>query len=877
MMFCGNSEKGGKRVQSSVIVLGSFYFTLVRPSSDRFCGKFHRVVQPKAGPNIMIMQYNNTSSLKLVLSLIMIAAFSVAGSAQREWTEVRSKNFYLIGDASEKEIRKVATKLEQFRESFRIIFTKTNLNSSVPTNVVVFRNDSAYRPYKPKRGDGKIDNFVAGYFQPGEDVNYITLAVGGSDDDAYGIIFHEYVHFIMNTNFGKSNVPAWFNEGLAEYYQTFEIEKDQIVKLGRLQNGHLQLLNTTKMMPLETLFSMSNQSLAQNGNHSRSIFYAQSWALVHFLVQTGKVDGLGKFLSDYAKGIKPEVAIQNAFQLTYAEMEKQLRRYVSQRSFQYQALTLKEKLEFDKDMKVATLSEGQRRAFLGDLLYRIDRSDDAEEYLLASLTAEPDNVMANTSLGMLKLRQRKFDEAKQFLERAVRSGKDNYLAHYRLAYLISRSNQDEFGYARDMCREDSVRIRELLAKAIALRPDFTESYELLAFVSLVTNDQLDSAISHLRTALKYQPGNQRYAVRIAEILMRQDKFEEAKSIAEKLAATTDDPGVRSQAEGVLSSLRMREEITARNEAERKRFEERRNSVMSAGGGSAPVLLRRPDGTGPKVSPELEKFTSESLIFSINKFLRKPVGNEHRVLGSLGPIVCNDSTVTFAVESNGKKFSLSSKDFASLTLANYLTAEETINVGCGANLNGMDLVLTFDPSMASGTSAGNLIAIEFVPAGFRFMTEDERPVLPKGFTIAEDEGKNGNRPPPPPGPIGPANEVDAEARRREFMINSIRGQLKAPVAGEKRVLGFLEGTECNKRGMFFNFRTDSSILKLSASSAENLAIRVFSPDLGGLRFGCGMSALDYPVVIVYTDEPDRKNKTAGDIRSLDFVPKSFTLD
>ncbi len=805
----------------------------------------------------------------------MIAAFSVAGSAQREWTEVRSKNFYLIGDASEKEIRKVATKLEQFRESFRLIFTKTNLNSAVPTNVVVFRNDSAFKPYKPKRGDGKVDNFVAGYFQPGEDVNYITLAVGGSDDEAYGIIFHEYVHFIMNTNFGKSAVPAWFNEGLAEYYQTFEIENDQIVKLGRLQNGHLQLLNTTKMMPLETLFAMSNHSLAQNGNHSRSIFYAQSWALVHFLVQTGKVDGLGKFLSDYARGVKPEVAIKNAFQLTYEEMEKQLRRYVAQRSFQYQMLTLNEKLDFDKDMKAATLTEGQRRAFLGDLLYRINRTDDAEVYLQASLIAEPENVMANTSLGMVKLRKRKFDEAKQFLERAVSAGKDNYLAHYQLAYLISRSNQDEFGYAREMLGDDAKRIRDLLTKAIAIRPDFTESYELLAFVSLVTNDELDAAVAHLRTALKYQPGNQRYAIRIAEILMRQDKFAEAKSLAEKLIATTDDLKVRSQAESVLSNLRMREEITARNEAERKRFEERRNSVPSAGGSSAPVLLRRPDGTGPKVSAELEKFTSESLIFSINQFLRKPVGNEQRVLGSLGPITCNDSTVTFPVESNGKKFNLTSKDFESLTLANYLTAEETIDVGCGANLNGMDLVLTYDPAMASGTSAGNLIAIEFVPADFRFMTEAERPVLPKGFAFADDGDNGGN--PPPPRPIGTANEVDAEARRREFMINSIRGQLKAPVAGEKRVIGFLEGTECNKRGMFFNFRTDSSTLKLSASSGENLAIRVFSPDLGGMRFGCGMSALDYPVVIVYTDEPDKKNKTAGDIRTLDFVPKSFTLD
>ncbi len=823
------------------------------------------------------MKIKRSFAQKFALALILTSVFTASAAAQREWTEVRSKNFYLIGDASEKEIRKVATKLEQFRESFRIIFTKTNLNSSVPTNVVVFRNDSAYKPYKPKRADGKIDNFIAGYFQSGEDVNYITLAVGGSDDDAYGIIFHEYVHFIMNTNFGKSDVPAWFNEGLAEYYQTFDIEKDQIVKLGRLQQGHLQLLNTTKMMPLKTLFSMSNQSLAQNGNHSRSIFYAQSWALVHFLVQTGKVDGLGKFLSDYAKGVEPEVAMQNAFQLTDAEMEKELRRYVARRSFQYQALTLNEKLEFDKDMTAAALTDGQRRAFLGDLLYRINRSEDAEEYLRASLTAEPDNVMANTSLGMLKLRQRKFDEAKQLLERAVGAGKDNYLAHYRLAYLISRSNQDEFGYARDMSSEDATRIRELLTKAIALRPNFTESYELMAFVSLVNNDELESGITHLRTALKYQPGNQRYAIRIAEILMRQEKFSEAKVIAEKLASTTDDPGVRSQADGVLAGLRVREEIAARNEAERKRFEERVSSLQRKGGGTAPVLMRRPDGPGPKVSADLEAYMKESLIYSVNEALRKPVGKEERVVGSIGPITCKGSSITYPIRSGGKAFNLTSKDFAGLVLTNFLTGDEGMDVGCGATLERMHLVLTYDPSTANSKFAGSLVSIEFVPEDFRFMAENERPVPPENLgAVGEAEVSSGG-PPPPPRPINTTNDNNVDEMRREFMIISIRKQLKEPVTGEKRIMGFLEGTECNKRGMFFNFRTDATTLKLSARSADNLAIRVFTPDLGGMRFGCGMSALEYPVVIVYTDEPDKKDKTAGEIRTLDFVPKSFTLD
>src|SRR5436190_19060608 len=137
------------------------------------------------------------------LCFVAFFAFSaVPAFAKDQWLQVRSKNFFLVGNAPEKDIRKAATKLEQFRETFRLVFGQANLSSSVPTNVIVFKSDSSYNQFKPKRGDGKIDKFIAGYFQPGEDMNYITLSVEGPEADTYGTIFHEYVHFIVNTNFG---------------------------------------------------------------------------------------------------------------------------------------------------------------------------------------------------------------------------------------------------------------------------------------------------------------------------------------------------------------------------------------------------------------------------------------------------------------------------------------------------------------------------------------------------------------------------------------------------------------------------------------------------------------------------------------------------
>ena len=55
----------------------------------------------------------------LFLTVLVFLPNSVA--AKDEWRQVRSKNFNLLGNAGEKDIRKVATKLEQFRETFRLL------------------------------------------------------------------------------------------------------------------------------------------------------------------------------------------------------------------------------------------------------------------------------------------------------------------------------------------------------------------------------------------------------------------------------------------------------------------------------------------------------------------------------------------------------------------------------------------------------------------------------------------------------------------------------------------------------------------------------------------------------------------------------------
>src|ERR1043165_5046089 len=361
-------------------------------------------------------------------------------------------------------------------------------NTPVPTTVVVFKSDDSYRPFKPGPN-------IAGHFQAGPDVNYIALTteVRGAQDP-FSVIFHEYTHLLLENSF--DNLPLWFNEGLAEYYSTFSISDDQKVVLGNPIGNHVFLLRESKMLPLKTLFAVDQKSPYYNERSKQSIFYAQSWALMHYLIvgKEGRAEKLGKFLQLLGPNVPVEQAFQQAFGVPFETIEKDLRNYVRQDRYNIVRGHFEEKLEQDTSAPATQLTDAEVQAYLGDLLLHSHRAD-AYTYLERAVKLDPTLAMAHASLGMAYFHEGKIDQAYASLERAVSLNSQNYLAHYYYAFALSRSGPDGEPTVAGYSAEVAAKIREHLEKAIALRPDYPESYSLLAFVSLVTRKGIDESIA----------------------------------------------------------------------------------------------------------------------------------------------------------------------------------------------------------------------------------------------------------------------------------------------------------------------------------------------------------------------------------------------
>lgn len=641
------------------------------------------------------MNYSSTRIRGFVIGLAFLfvaLANPLSSQAKDTWTIVHSKNFTLVGNASEKDIRQVATRLEQFRDAFTRLL-KAKFETPVPTTVIVFKSKSSYKPFNNRDS--------AGYFQKGDDVNYITLTTEAGGESPFSIIYHEYVHLLVDNNLG--NVPVWFNEGLAEYYSTFDIEADRKVHLGELILYHLQTLREDKFLPLRTLFAVDHYSPYYNEGSKRGTFYAESWALVHYLIlgnEGKRMPQLSRFLNLLDANVALDNAFKQAFQMEVEALEKEFKKYVEGHTFRMQIATFERKLEFDREMTAAPLTEAAAQGYLGDLLLHVNRLSDADARLQQALALDPDLTQAQASLGILRARQNRFDEATRALQAAVKGDSNNYLVHYYYAYALSREGMNSTNFIRDYPADKAAIMRAELKRAIELNPTFPESYSLLAFVNMVVGDRLDESIEMLTRALALSPGRSDLSFMLAQIYMRQEKLDLARKLLEPLVSGKDRR-IQSQAQSLLESI--------------KSYEDRMARIKSGVEPQPDVTVRAGRETAQPEQPEM---TPSDYL---REALRPIEAGEERVQGLFIKLDCDHKgTAYFLVQAGDRLYKIRSTSLGRVQMIAY-TPDAGAEVTCGPRKVQNNIILTYRPSKdARDLKAkidGDAIAVELVPKDF----------------------------------------------------------------------------------------------------------------------------------------------------------------
>jgi tetratricopeptide (TPR) repeat protein len=381
------------------------------------------------------------------LALVPIHAAEQSGAPSsaplsRDWKRVTLGDLTAVGNAGENELRQALAALHDFRFALRHFFTRLQLDSDVPTQLVVFRDNQSFHRFKTRDERGRIREFVAGYFGGHPDVNQMVMYWSTPKEQALNVLFHEYTHYVVNRNL--PSIPAWLNEGLAEFYGTFRDDyRDGRGLIGSPPEARLRTLRSgDPLIPLREMLTAEGAARIFRNPRRTSMFYAQAWALVHYLHMqrwaAGGVD-LRAYLTAFSGGAT-EDAVRRAFGLSIEELERELFGYVQR--FQFTAALLPPRPQTESETAAtARLTEVEARFVQGDLLVRVGATREAEAELARVREAEPSHVGARIAIGRVRLQQDRREEAIEILDAAVRADPRSFAASYYLASAFAEDDR----------------------------------------------------------------------------------------------------------------------------------------------------------------------------------------------------------------------------------------------------------------------------------------------------------------------------------------------------------------------------------------------------------------------------------------------------
>jgi len=623
--------------------------------------------------------------MRRVAALVPALLLSLPAVATADWRVLRSANFRVIGDASAGQLRNVALKLEQFRAAVGILNPGALREDAAPPSIVfVFRDERSYEPFLPRDADDRPIR-VGGFFQPAQDANYITLSIQ-SEERAYRVIFHEYSHLLLRGLF--ADAPVWFNEGLAEYYSTFQVTADgRRAYIGRAVAEHVNLL-ARRRLPLARFFAINRTSEEYTRNITeRDVFYAQSWAIVHhaFHGESQRRAQLLEFATRVAAGSDAESTFRDVYGIDLQDLEDELQLYVRQPGYRYSGFDFDDEIVTRLDEQAILITDAEADAWLGSLLARMGRLEEASARLEAALASAPDMALAHGFLGALQVREDQAEEGLGHLERAYALGIDNEAVLLSYASVLTRGPRES---------EALSKAQDVLERALELRPGYTEAKLLLAYVLQVTGDD-EAARDLLRPVVEAEPSNHRVALRLADSLLRLDALEDARALLGGVLARTTDAGERERARALLGEMARR--MTRRETLRAAGMDAADGGPASAAGGTPP---------SPPASAGTRRFVPA---------FRQVRPGEERVYGVFQGIECRPGGVTLQVRTANGLLLAQAEQLLDVDFITYRPLDGS-GVNCGPRANPEEVYLTW--IAASGEpNAGTAVAVEILPEGF----------------------------------------------------------------------------------------------------------------------------------------------------------------
>jgi tetratricopeptide (TPR) repeat protein len=541
-------------------------------------------------------------SLLSAILLGVLLCTSAPAAEQSPWIEIHSAHFTVITDAGDKKGREVALRFEQMRAVFASLLTKDRLNQPLPLTIFAFKNDKSYFQIAPLRQGQPID--VPGFFLPGEDQNFIVLNL--FEEESWRAVAHDFAHMLLNYNYPPAQ--GWFDEGLVEYFSSIHVDNKQVeiggdpelhasVAKDLLQNqfeSHppkslTELLGAQVWLSIPDLFTMKHATSSYTEGTHHTLFYAESWMVMHYLLHQKKLPETGTYFDLVLNQKVPvEEAIQKAYSISPVQLEQAVKDYFHSQVALSTALDEARQKNPDPDFSTnpaqvyhfpvpvgpddsainsKPFPEADARALYAGIQIRIPERREAGLRALQALIAAPSipapvhaktttdddksptlangNELAHRMLAWDHIQHGQFDEAVIELgDAAVLKQGDMWIRYY-LSVLKLRMAE-----AKHTDIQGLANMMQDLRTVLEWYPEFAEAYDMLALARNEGGGPV-AAMQAERAAMQLSPRNERYMYHLALIYVTGKKWEAANALLDRLK-TSSNPQIAALARDKLA-------------------------------------------------------------------------------------------------------------------------------------------------------------------------------------------------------------------------------------------------------------------------------------------------------------------------------------
>ena len=515
----------------------------------------------------------------VVLAFLLFCTIS-AHAAEAPWIRVSSSHFSVLTDAGEKRGREVILRFEQMRAVFAQLLMKTRVRMPEPLEIIAVKSDKEYVQLAPFVHNQPIS--APGFFLAGDDRNYIVLDLFA--DDSWRAISHQFAHLLLNYNYPPT--PGWFDEGFAEYFSSLRLENKQ-AQMGSDPELNLSwredlignqtevrnppksltaLLSAPVWLTIPDLFTMRHDTANyQEGSHN-TLFYAESWIVMHYLLNKNKLSETGTYFGLAQNQKMPvEQAIQQAYGMSSSQLEQAVKDYFRSLAPLFQAEDAANRpgttnasgeiYQFsvvgpeEIGASVQPVSEADAQAFLAEAALRLPEHREQAVKELQSIIGQPklENAVAHRALAWDHMEKKEFDQATEELDKATElDDRDPWLHYYKalVKYRQREGTGESFRGLANMIQD--------LRAVLDWDPDFAEAYNLLAMARL-EGGGIRSAMEAMKTATQLSPRNQTYPLNMARVYMAAKQWDDAAALLENLK-TSQNPQVAQAAKKNLENL-----------------------------------------------------------------------------------------------------------------------------------------------------------------------------------------------------------------------------------------------------------------------------------------------------------------------------------